>query len=242
MKTPESAQEVLSLLGLVTYLTRFSAKLAMLTSPLRELNKKDAHFKWEQRHQEALEAIKLELCKTTTLWFYDPNPATETILQTDASLNGLGAWLRQVGNDGKERIVAMRSRALTPTESRYSNIERECLAVQWGLEKFEYYLLGRHVKIETDHAPLEQIFKKSIAASPARLQRLLLRCMKFDVNVQYKPGRSIPVADALSRICTGAVTKKIETPKPDGFLHNMPLMAEMLGKNIRNQFHRRCQA
>ena len=112
-------------------------------------------------------------------------------------MNGLGAWLRQAGDDGRERIVAMRSRSLTPAESRYSNIERECLAVQWGLEKFEYYLLGRHVTIETDHAPLEQIFKKSIAEAPSRLQRLLLRCMKFDVDVKYTPGKSIPVADAL---------------------------------------------
>ena len=69
--------------------------------------------------------------------------------------------------------------------------------MQWGLEKFEYYLLGRHVTIETDHAPLEQIFKKSIAEAPSRLQRLLLRCMKFDVDVKYKPGKSILVADAL---------------------------------------------
>ena len=203
LKTPESLQELMSILGLATYLTRFSAKLASLTSPLRELNKKDAHFRWERRHQQALESIKAELCRSTALWFYDPDPATETTLQTDASLNGLGAWLRQAGADGNERIVAMRSRTLTAAESRYSNIERECLAVQWGLEKFEYYLLGRHVVIETDHAPLEQIFKKSIAEAPARLQRLLLKCMKFDVEVRYKPGKSIPVADALSRVCVG---------------------------------------
>ena len=95
----------------------------------------------------------------------------------------------------------MVSRALTDTESRYSNIERECLAVVFGLEKFEYYLYGRKVTVETDHSLLEQIFKKNIAEAPARLQRLLLRCMKFDITVRYKAGKSIPVADALSRVC-----------------------------------------
>ncbi len=95
----------------------------------------------------------------------------------------------------------MASRSLSETESRYSNIERECLAVMFGLEKFEYYLLGRHTLIETDHSPLEQIFKKNISDAPARLQRLLLRCMKFDVEVVYRRGDSIPVADALSRVC-----------------------------------------
>ena len=92
----------------------------------------------------------------------------------------------------------MTSRALTDTESRYSNIERECLAVVFGLEKFEYYLYGRKIIVETDQSPLEQIFKKNIAEAPARLQRLLLRCMKF---VRYKAGKSIPVADTLSRVC-----------------------------------------
>ena len=69
------------------------------------------------------------------------------------------------------------------------------------IEKFEYYLYGRKVIIETDHSPPEQIFKKNIAEAPARLQRLLLRCMKFDITVRYKAGKSIPVADALSRVC-----------------------------------------
>ena len=95
----------------------------------------------------------------------------------------------------------MASRSLTDTESRYSNLERECLAVTYGLENFEYYLLGRRIIVETDHSPLEQIFKKNINEAPSRLQRLLLRCLRFDVNVQYKQGRSIPVADALSRVC-----------------------------------------
>ena len=69
------------------------------------------------------------------------------------------------------------------------------------MEKFEYYLYGRKVIVETDHSPLEQIFKKNIAEVPARLQRLLLRCMKFDITVRYKAGKSIPVADALPRVC-----------------------------------------
>jgi len=107
----------------------------------------------------------------------------------------------------------MASRSLTDTEARHSNIERECLAVMFGLEKFEYYLLGRHTPVETVHSPLEQIFKKNIAV-PARLQRLLLRCMKFDVEVRYRQGEAIPVADALlSRMCTTKDVIESETQK-----------------------------
>ena len=111
------------------------------------------------------------------------------------------------------------------TESRYSNIERECLAMMFGLEKFEYYLFGRHTLVETDHSPLEQIFKKNIAEALARLQRLLLRCMKFDIEVKYRRGETIPVADALSWVCT--TTKSIgtgnqsENRAPDYSIHFM---------------------
>ena len=186
---------------MVTYLNCFSTKLADLTSPLRELTKKHVHFGWEFHHQQALYRIKQELCTSQLISYYDPEPNTPTILQCDASKTGIGAWLRQLHSQGNEQIVAMASRSLTDTESRYSNLERKCLAVTYGLEKLEYYLLDRNVTVGTDYSPLEQLFKKNINEAPSRLQTLLLRCLRFDVNVQYKQGRSIPVANVLSRVC-----------------------------------------
>ena len=208
IQTPQNAKELQTLLGMVNYLNRFSVQLAEMTAPLRELLKKNIHFQWETHHQAALERIKKELYTSQVISYYDPDPDTKTILQCDASTLGLGAWIRQIGSNGEEKIVGMASRCLTPTESRYSNIERECLAVLFGLEKFEYYLLGREVLVETDHSPLEQIFKKNLADVPSRLQRFILRCLKFDIQVQYKPGRSIPVADALSKVCFKPSTGK----------------------------------
>ena len=134
--------------------------------PLRELTKKHVHFNWAPHHQKALDRIKQELCTSQLISYYDPDPSTPTILQCDASKTGIGAWLRQSDSQGNEHIVAMASRSLTDAESRYSNIERECLAVTYGLEKFEYYLLGRNVTVETDHSPLEQIFKKKTSTKP----------------------------------------------------------------------------
>ena len=225
MKSPSNMGELQTILGMVTYLNRFSTKLADLTSPLRELIKKHVHFSWEPHHQQALDRIKQELRTSKLISYYDLDPSTPTILQCDASKTGIGAWLRQSDSQGNEHIVAMASRSLTETESRYSSIERECLAVTYGLEKFEYYLLGRNVTVETDHSPLEQIFKKNINEAPGRLQRLLLRCLRFDVNVQYKPGRSIPVADALSRVChtgathgTGTTTKDASSQRNIHFI------------------------
>ena len=82
------------------------------------------------------------------------------------------------------------------TETRYSNIERECLAVMFDLEKFEYYLMGCHTAIETDHSPLEHIFKKNIAEVSTQLQHMILWCFRFDITVKYKPGIKIPAAEA----------------------------------------------
>ena len=104
----------------------------------------------------------------------------------------------------------MGSRSFTDTESRYSNIsERECLAVIFSLGRFEYYLLGRHNLVETDHSPLAQTFNRNIAEAPAKLQRLLLRCNKFEIKVRNMQVNLIPVADALSRVC--ATTKVTRT-------------------------------
>ena len=211
LKTPSNSKELHTILGMITYLNRYSPKLAELTAPLRQLLKKEVHFRWEPHHDEALTKIKEELCSSKILSYYDPDPATPTILQCDASQLGVGAWIRQKGHNGEEEIVAMASRSLSPTESStYSNLERECLAVMYGLEKFDFYLLGRQVVVETDHSPLEQIFKKKIDDAPARLQRMLLRCLKYDVVVKYKAGKSIPVADALSRVCFEMTVNTVE--------------------------------
>ena len=206
IKTPTNWKELLSILGIVSSLRpeQIRSQVGRTDSTTQTAcTKKHVHFRWEPHHQTALDKIKEEICSARVISYYDPDPATTTILQCDASEKGLGAWIRQIDSQGSEKIVAMASRSLTDTETRYSNIERERLGVMYGLEK--YYLLGRHIVVETDHSPLEQIFKKHIADAPSRLQRILpvLRCHRFDLEVKYRPGKSIPVADALSRVCFG---------------------------------------
>jgi len=139
IKAPSNIKELQAILGMVTYLSRYSSMLASLTSPLRKLTKKHVHFRLERHNHQALDRIKQELCSARIIFYYDPDPAAPTILQCDASQTAVGAWLRQTDSRGNENIVAMASRSLTDAESRYSNIEREYLAVIYGLEKFSYY-------------------------------------------------------------------------------------------------------
>ncbi len=88
----------------------------------------------------------------------------DVTLQCDASQSGLGAVLQQNGQP-----VAYASRALTDTETRYAQIEKELLAIVFGCEHFEAYTYGRDiVHVETDHQPLEAIMRKLLYSSPSR--------------------------------------------------------------------------
>lgn len=100
----------------------------------------------------------------------------------------------------KGQPVAFASRTLSTTEQRYAQIEKECLAIVFGCEKFSQYISRRDkVTVKSDHKPLQSIFKKSLLHAPMRLQRMMLRLQRYDLDVVYKPGSQMFVADHLSR-------------------------------------------
>ena len=153
---------------MVTYLSPFIPSLSTHTAPLPELLKKDSEFTWNTSHQEAFDRIKELFCKDTTLCYFDVRkPVT---IQVDTSGQGLEPALLQEGHP-----VAFASKALTPTEQQYANIERDLLACVFRSEHFHTYVFGQSFTIESDHKPLEQINLKNLADTPARLQRMLLR-------------------------------------------------------------------
>ena len=114
--------------------------------------------------------------------------------QGDASANGIGFVLMQNGQP-----VSYSSRALTTSERNYSQIEKELLAQVFGVERNDQYVYGRKVVQWSDHKPLETISKKPLATAPKRLQRLLLRLQQYDVEIRYKSGPEMYLADTLSR-------------------------------------------
>ena len=197
MEEPSDVKGLQTFLGMANYLSRFTPRLSHLTSPLRELCKKERHFQWGPEHTTAFNAVKAEISSARNLPFYE---ATKPLtLQVDASLRRLGAALLQ-----DQGPIAYASKSLTETESRYSNIEREMLGIVFGLERFHHYVYGRQVLVETDHKPLEAIVQKNLANAPPRLSRMLLRLQRYDTEVKYVPGKEIPLADALSRITPSA--------------------------------------
>lgn len=127
------------------------------------------------------------------LKYYNVNePVT---IQCDASEYGLGAALLQCG-----KPVAYASKALTSTERKYAQIEKETLAIVFACERFEQYLSGKDlIIVESDHKPLEVILRKPILSAPRRLQRMMLRLQRFNIDVHYKKGEHMYIADLLSR-------------------------------------------
>ena len=117
-------------------------------------------------------------------------------IQCDASKKGLGAVLLQ-----ESKPAMYMSRALTETEQRYSIIERELLAIVFALERLNHYTFGRTTTVQSDHQPLQSIWKKSIVSASPRLQRLLLRLAHYGINIEFLCGKENVIADALSRVC-----------------------------------------
>ena len=193
MATPQNTVELQKFLGLLTYMSPFIPNLSKHAAPLRDLVKEGSTFTWNEEHQKVFDILRTIISEDSTIAYYQTDkPLT---LEVDASMRGLGAVMMQEG-----RPVAYASKTLNKTQSNYSNIEREMLAVVHGVERFHTYLYGRSFTIITDHKPLEMVCHKPLMAVPPRLQRLLLRIQGYDYRVIYRPGEEAIVPDVLSRL------------------------------------------
>lgn len=184
MPIPKDKNGVQRLLGMATYVSKFIPNFSEVTAPLRSLLKKDVHFDWQPLHQNSFEILKTKLSNSPILKFYDVNK--ETIISVDASKDGLGAVIMQ-----ENLPCAYASKTMSETQSRYAQIEKELLAICFGVTRFNNYIYGKKVTVETDHQPLITIFNKPLNKCPARLQRMLLHLQKYDLVVKYKPGKNL---------------------------------------------------
>ena len=193
MPAPSCKKRVQSFIGMINYLPKFSARLSEPALPIREPAKDKVPFNQGPEHQAAFKLVKNEIITTPILAYYDPKKPT--VLQTDASINGLGACLLQ-----DEKQVYFASKALTESQQGYVAIELESLAVAWVMEKSHHFLYGNHFILETDQKPLETILARSLNQATPRLQRILIRTFFYNFTVHYLPGLKNQLADCLSRV------------------------------------------
>lgn len=164
MPRPEDVEGIQRLNGFVNYLSKFLPCLADHMEPLCRLTRQDTEFNWTEEQENAFTEVKRLVTTAPVLSYYDPKGELE--IQSDASKNGLGVALLQKGQP-----IADIRRALTETKQQYAQIEKEMLAIVFSLEKFNQYTYRCHVKIQSDHKPLEFILKKSLICAPKCLQR-----------------------------------------------------------------------
>ena len=198
MTQPHDKAGILRFIGMVNYLSPFCQNLSATIQPLRMLTREGVPFSWSSSQDTAFIKAKRLIASAPVLRYYDlQQPVT---LQVDASDVGLGGALLQPNKNGVLQPVAFTSCSLNDTERRYSQIEKECLAICNGFQKFDQWLYGKKdIEVHTDHKPLEAIMKKPLHKAPARLQKMIMTLHRYTYKLLYKKGTSLYIADTLSR-------------------------------------------
>nr|CAX83705.1 Gag-Pol polyprotein [Schistosoma japonicum] len=201
MPPPSNVATLRSFLGLISYYSNFLPQLHRLRAPMNHLLSNNIKWNWSTECQKSFDKVKSLLTSDLLLTYFDPS--LEIVVAADASDYGIGAVISHRFPDGKEKAIAHASRTLTPVERRYSQIEKEGLALIFAVKKFHKMLHGRKFTLLTDHKPLLSIFgsKKGIPVYTAnRLQRWATMLLGYDFTIKYKATSDFGHADALSRL------------------------------------------
>ena len=125
--------------------------------------------------------------------------------------------------ESQRKPVVYASHALSETERRYAQIEKEAFAIAWACEKFSDYILGKTITIETDHKPLVPLLgRKHLDNLPPQVIRFCLRLDQFHFFIVHVPGKHLYIADALCRS---------PSPITNGDLNNLDVLAELSMKS-----------
>ena len=196
-EVPRTKTQVRSFLGLAGYYRKFIPHYASLTTPLSDLTKKGApaSVQWNDELEASFTELKSLMCSAPVLRL--PDFQKEFVLRTDASDTGLGAVLLQK-HDDQLFPVAYASKKLSGAPKSYATVEKECLAIIWGIEKFVSYLYGRAFVLQTDHQPLKYL--ASAKLTNPRLLRWALKLQPLRFRVESIRGSDNVGADYLSRL------------------------------------------
>lgn len=151
-----------------------------------QLTRSAIEWEWSEAQQEAFDRLRVILTGDCIVAHYDQSAVTE--LKVDASPVGLGAILLQRRGDNVQP-VAYASRTLTDVERRYSQTEKEALAVVWACERFHIYLYGKPFTLYTDHKPLEIIYNPR-SKPPPRIERWALRLQPYWFTIVHMAGKT----------------------------------------------------
>ena len=197
MTPPVTKKLLRGFLGLVSFYKMFIPQASELTGPLSDLLKKSVHepLLWIEDLRSRFELLKQALSSSPVLRL--PDASQTFVLRTDASNHGLGAVLLQY-HENRPHPIAYASRKLLDRERRYSTIERECLAIVFGVNKFDFFLRGKEFFLEVDHKPL--VYLEKFKGRNDRVLRWALGLQPYKYRVVHIAGSDNIGADLLSRL------------------------------------------
>ncbi|KAF7834718.1 Retrotransposon, unclassified-like protein [Senna tora] len=199
MKNPGSKDDVRTLIGKLSYIRRFIPALSELISPFQHLLKKGSTFKWEEAEQEAFEKIKKVLASTQTM--SPPTQGRSMALYLTSTNQSIGALLVQEV-EGIEKPIYYLSRFIKGAETRYSAMEKYCLALIYATQKFMHYFLAYSIDLMTKSDPIRFLLKRPILSG--RLTRWTLIIGDFDITpVLPRAIRSQALVDLLALFPSG---------------------------------------
>ena len=195
---PTSKKLLKSYLGMTSYYRNFIPDFANIARPLTEMTKLRCtnQFKFNIEQRAAFEKLREMLGSSKVL--VPPRFDRPFIIQTDASDYAVGACLAQLDDKNIEHPILFVSSKLSPTQCRWSVIEKESFAVIFALSKFDHIVFGNKIDLYSDHNPLKHLV--SCTPRSAKLTRWALSLQHYDITVHYRKGIENVVPDCLSRL------------------------------------------
>ena len=195
---PRNKEELQSFLGFANYYRDFVPFHAAKVQPMHELLKKNQHFCWEERHQEAFDSVKQALSDATTL--AAPNEQGRFVLDTDASTVAIAGILHQEQEyNGKTilRPIVYGSKSLTKTQLNYGAPKLEMYAVFYFVDKFHSYLAGREFTLRVYNQALSWL--KTYSMDQAMIGRWIARLDQYHFKTIHRPRTQHRKVDGLSK-------------------------------------------
>lgn len=193
--TPKTQKNIRQFLGKINFYHEYIPRSSIILDPLHNLLRKNEKFVWSEKCEESFNQIKRYLCSQPVLEIYDKNLPIKIF--TDASLEGVGAILKQTQLDGKDKPVAYFSKKLNEAQKRKKAIYLECFAMKEAVKYWQHWLIGKQFTIYSDHKPLENMNIK--CRTDEELGELTYYLSQYDFKVKYIPGKENIEADCLSR-------------------------------------------
>lgn len=192
---PKTQKHIRQFLGKINFYHEYIPKSATILEPLHNLLRKGVNFVWTEECQKSFDEIKDLLCSQPILAIFDQDLPIN--IYTDASLQGIGAVLKQTQLDGKEKPVAYFSRKLNEAQKKKKAVYLECLAIKEAVKYWQYWLMNKSFTVFSDHKPLENMNIK--ARTDEDLGELTYYLSQYDFKIKYSPGKNNIEADCLSR-------------------------------------------